>query len=187
MIPSGDQDHLSADESDISLRIPDTFSTLKSQTLCTSSSATPLATVEISKHQSQASKTDIAPENNPLGDCPSDDNSVPVTRSRSRSSKKATSTIVLTQKQPRGKSVSKHDAVDHSARSLRPVIYAVPQVPSRMNRTSASSVVNYTINDLMKGCEMDPTEIPPSVRTSYLHMDPNIMSPYRYSAFSSIL
>ncbi|KAG2335562.1 hypothetical protein BDR05DRAFT_1006677 [Suillus weaverae] len=161
VLPSDDHNDCSAHQSHISLHGTQPSFTVDPDNPCVSADAWMLAVVDAAVRQSEAPTVDTTPENN--SDPPSDHDTGPRTRSRARNVKKATYGTVPTQKRRREKSISQNDVVEHRARTERPVIFAAPLVQSKKKGRTRSAVVKYTIDDLMKGCEMDPTIISPSI------------------------
>ncbi|KAG2354874.1 hypothetical protein BDR07DRAFT_1381928 [Suillus spraguei] len=100
-------------------------------------------------------------ENANCSDIHDDNDTGPLTRLRPRNLKKASPSTGLAQKRRRGNSVSPDNPIDHRPHPGRPVIFAVPQVPSKKKGRAESKLVGYTIDDLVKDSQMDPGIMPP--------------------------
>ncbi|KAG1837842.1 hypothetical protein DFJ58DRAFT_846298 [Suillus subalutaceus] len=175
--PSDVRDESSAEQLYISLPITEPSFTMDVDNPCISASDWTLELMKNRGHESEIPTISNKTRRKSLSDTPRDTHAVPQTRLRSRNLKEAKSSTTLTQKRRRGNSPSQHDPMD---------VFAVQQLPSRKKGRPASSVIKYTIEDLIKASQMDPTSIPHTVRTSYIKIDPDANEQRRSTHLSSI-
>jgi hypothetical protein len=109
-----------------------------------------------------------------------DKHAVPQTRLRSRNRKEAPPATTPARKRRRAPSTRQNDDQNCRPGSTRPVVYAVSRNESKKTRSTNSSVLNYSIDDLVNGCQMDPTSLPPAVSTSYLQIFSDTDVQHRY-------
>lgn len=105
---------------------------------------------------------------------------------RSRNSKEAAPATKPAQTRRGVPSTRPNDSLNYRPGSTRPVIYAGPRNESKTTRTTHPSVLNYTIDDLVKGSQMDPTSLPPAVSTSHFCICSHTNVPHRYMHLSLI-
>ncbi|KAG2136433.1 hypothetical protein DEU56DRAFT_756339 [Suillus clintonianus] len=124
---------------------------------CLSAADWMLAGGDISDHQSAVHTSHITHPSDMLTDTPSDTDSIPLTRLRSRTLKNDKPTMP-----------SKND-VDFRPSLGRPVVFAATrQRAKKKARIAMPSVANYTIEDLMSSSQINSTAIPPVVASALM-------------------
>ncbi|KAG2028695.1 hypothetical protein BDR03DRAFT_1019462, partial [Suillus americanus] len=166
--PSDVLDGCSAERLYISLSSTEPSFTVDIDNPCISANDWTLKLMKNCGHESEVPTISNKTRRNSLGNTPRDAHAIPQTRLRARNLKEAKSSTTLTQKRRRGNSPSQHDPMDGQPQSARPVVFAVQQLPSRKKGRPASSVITYTMEDLIQATQMDPTSIPHTINTFIL-------------------
>jgi hypothetical protein len=118
-------------------------------------------------------------------DIASNKHAVPQSRLRSRNRKEVVPATTPGRKRRRALSIRQTEGLEFRPGSTRPVVYAVSRNEPKKTRTAHPSVLNYTIEDLVKESQMDPTSLPPAVSTSHLCISHTNVA-HRYMHLSSI-
>jgi hypothetical protein len=137
-------------------------------------------------HQSDAHTTSNTSHSGMHNDITCENRTVPQGRLRTRNPKDTQPTTIAARKRRRVQSTKKNDAQDCWTGPTRPVVFAVSRTQSNMTRSMQSSVLQYSIDDLVKGCQMDPTSLPPTVSTSHSQIDSYTSVQHRYMHLSLI-
>ncbi|KAG2335964.1 hypothetical protein BDR05DRAFT_1006302 [Suillus weaverae] len=141
--------------------------TLDCDNPCLSAADWTLAAANMSDHQTGVHTSHTTHPSDVLTDTPSDTDTVPLARLRSRHLKNDKPTMTVSKNMRRGKSQPQHD-VDSRPSLVRPVIFAATrQRAKKRARFALPPVPNYTIEDLMSASQDNSTPILPSITSQY--------------------
>ncbi|KAG1720424.1 uncharacterized protein EDB91DRAFT_1088861 [Suillus paluster] len=170
VLPSGIDAECSTGRSHIPSHCTEQSITLDCDNPCLSASDWTQAAVDISNHQYDVPALHTTSSSDLLADKPSDsdNDTVPLTRLRSKNLKKDKPSMTVTDTRRRGKSQSQHD-IDPQPSLVRPVVFAASRSQGKKKaRIASPPVAKYTIQDLIDACQIDSTSIPPSIHAFLL-------------------